>query len=373
MAILLISPESWDAHAVSKHHYACTLASQGHRVLFLDPPEPGRRRLTLEPIAEHPGVVRVRAPRVSPGLRRMPGRLRRWLEHRWLRRLERRAGCKIEVIWLFENSRFFDLRFAQSRLKIYHQVDLNQDFHPGIAAQTADICFCTSELIRKRLLPHNAKTYFIQHGTALSRFVRLAEHQQARLFGGQFKAVYVGNLYIPYLDWKLLVSLIRSHSNVQFNLIGDFDAHGDPYQRLKHAVNVNWWGRVDSVLIPSILEQADVLLLCYSQLYQEQVSNPHKLMEYMASGRTVVATYIDEYKNYRDLLVMGEPGSNAGYPELFANALSQLTTLNSSERMEARQAFAADHTYPRQLERIRSLLLMHGYSLPAPLNTSVLP
>ncbi len=79
MAILLISPEPWDAHAVSKHHYARTLASQGHRVLFLDPPEPSRRSLSLETIIDHPGVERVHAPRVAPGLRRMPGGLRRWL------------------------------------------------------------------------------------------------------------------------------------------------------------------------------------------------------------------------------------------------------------------------------------------------------
>lgn len=362
MVILLISPEPWDAHAVSKHHYARTLASQGHRVFFLDPPEPGRR-LTLEPIVEHPGVVRVRASRVAPGLRRMPVSLRRWLEHRWLRRLERLAGCNIQVVWLFENSRFFDLLFAGSRLKIYHQVDINQNFFPVIAAQTADICFCTSQLIRHRLLPHNANTYFVQHGTSVVDPDPLAERQQSLLQGGHLKAAYVGNLRIPYLDWDLLTSVVKSHPMVQFHLIGGFDRRSDCYQFLKNMNNVIWWGHVDSSAIPAILEQMDILLLCYSQIYQEQVSNPHKLMEYLASGRTVVATYTDEYKQHQDLLVMSEAGSNAGYPELFAKVLSQLSTLNSSQRMRARQAFAADHSYPRQLERIELLLRDHGLTL----------
>lgn len=362
MAILLISPEPWDAHAVSKHHYARTLASQGHRVFFLDPPEPGRR-LTLEPIAEHFGIVRVRACRVAPGLRRMPMGLRRWLEHRWLRRLERLAGCNIQVVWLFENSRFFDLRFAGTRLKIYHQVDLNQNFFPDVAAQTADICFCTSDLICQRLLPYNAKTYFLQHGTSVVNPDPLAEEQQSLLQVGHFKAAYVGNLRIRYLDWDVLVKVVKAHPSVQFHLIGGFDTQSDSYQRLIEMKNVTWWGHVASSVIPAILNQMDILLLCYSQIYQEQVSNPHKLMEYLASGRTVVATYTDEYKKYRDLLVMSEAGSNAGYTELFAKVLSQLSTLNSSERMRARQAFAADHSYPRQLERIELLLRDHGLTL----------
>lgn len=366
MAILLISPEPWDAHAVSKHHYARTLASQGHRVLFLDPPDPGRRQLTLESIPAHPGVVRVCAPRVAPGLRRMPGALRRWLEHRWLRRLERLAGCRIEVIWLFENSRFYDLRFAGSRLKIYHQVDLNQDFYPGIAALTADICFCTSELIRRRLLPHNPRTYFIHHGAPSPAPLVRAHSHDVSVQTREIHAAYVGNLAIPYLDWEVLIAVIQQHPQVQFHLIGGFNAHSHPSNSFEQLVNVKWWGKVDGSAIPALLEQMDILLMCYSQAYQEQVSNPHKLMEYLASGRTVVATFTEEYSQYQDLLVMSKPGSNAAYPGLFDRVLGQLSVYNSPERMAARRAFAAAHTYPRQLERIQARLIRHGYRLPLP-------
>lgn len=365
MAILLISPEPWDAHTVSKHHYARTLATLGHRVLFLDPPEPGRKNLTLDPIPVHSGVERVRGPRVAAGLRRMPGSLRRWLEHRWLRRLELLAGCRIEVIWLFENSRFFDLRFARSRLKIYHQVDLNQNFHPGIAARTADICFCTSELIRQRLLSHNVRTYFVQHGTAFPKPDTLDQNQQACLRSSQYKAAYVGNLSIPYLDIVVLKTVVHNHPDVQFHMIGGVDSHCEIYQSLSQEENVKWWGQVGSAAIPDILKHMDILLLCYSQSFREQVSNPHKLMEYLASGRAVVATYTEEYKQHSELLEMSSPGNNACFPELFATILGQLTVYNSPEKMAKRRAFAEDHTYPRQLKRIQALLLRHGFSLPA--------
>ncbi len=364
MAILLISPEPWEAHTVSKHHYARTLASEGHRVLYLDPPVQELKEITIYPVLDCPGVEIVQAPRVAPGLRKMPGALRRLLERTWLEDLEQRTDSLIEVIWLFENSRFFDLRFAGPRLKIYHQMDLNQGFYPNIAAQTADICFCVAEHIRQKILPHNANTYFIQHGSAVATTTALADHYQARLLGKMPRAAYVGNLAIPYLDWDILISVMQSHLDVEFHLIGGFNANNKRQQDMEKMLNVKCWGQVESKSIPAILEQMDVLLLCYSQRYQEQVSNSHKLMEYLASGRTVVATYTEEYDHHRDLIVMGQPGSNAGYFDLFSEVLSRLSFYNSAERMASRRAFAADHLYPRQLKRIQSLLLQNGFSLP---------
>lgn len=374
MAILLISPEPWDAHTVSKHHYARSLAAQGFRVLFLDPPEPGRRRLAVEEVVECPGLKRVRAGKVAPGLRLIPGQFRRWLEANWLHELEHQAGCSVDVIWLFENSRFYDLRFAGSRLKIYHQVDLNQSFHPEIAARTADICLCTTELIRQRLLPHNPRCHRLQHGAAISDVtVPLIPTEQQRFSPEQIQAMYVGNLEMAYLDQELLVKVIRLHPEVRFHLVGGYRLDGALFRKLTSATNVVWWGQVESSVIPSLLSHADLLLVCYQAKHHFDQANPHKLMEYLSCGRVVVATYTEEYSQYRDLFAMSEPGSNDGYPGLFARVLSQLNGYNSPERMAARRAFAADHTYPRQLARIQALLLQHGFSLPVGSSPSFLP
>ena len=145
--VLIVSPEPWDGHTVSKHHYAVTLAMSGYRVLFLDPPT-NEIHLVVTASQPHPNLFVVQAPRFGRGLRFYPGFLRRWMERSWLQQLESVVGVAIDVVWLFENSRFFDMRFAGHRLKIYHQVDLNQNFNPATAARTADICFCTSDGIR---------------------------------------------------------------------------------------------------------------------------------------------------------------------------------------------------------------------------------
>lgn len=364
--ILIISPEPWNGHAVSKHHYAIALASAGYRVLFLDPPEHGQRYLKIERLSAYEGLERVRDSRIAPALSRIPGGLRRYLERRWLNRLERQARCHIAVIWLFENSRFFDLRFAGSRLKIYHQVDLNQNFHPEIAAQTADICFCTSELIRQRLLPHNSRTYLIQHGVEISPSLSVDKRYDAYLDSEQPKAAYIGNLAIPYLDWEAMSEVIHAHPQVQFHLIGGYDPLGHSYLSLKEMKNVIWWGQVDSSAIQPILARMDILLICYSQTYVNQVSNPHKLMEYLASGRTVVATYTYEYRNHQDLLCMTGPGSNSAFIKLFRRVLNNLEFYNSPRLMLERRAFAEDNRYTRQISRIKHHLSGHGFVFPEP-------
>ena len=60
------------------------------------------------------------------------------------------------------------MKFAGDRLKIYHQVDLNQNFHVREAAHRADICFCTTDFIKRDIIPYNDKVYKIHHGVTLS-------------------------------------------------------------------------------------------------------------------------------------------------------------------------------------------------------------
>lgn len=367
-AILLISPEPWQAHAVSKHHYAIQLARLGHRVFFLDPPDSTLVDFSLSQDEDIPNLTFVRGPRAAPGLRFSPAVLRRWVEGRWLKRFERRIGCRIDIIWLFENSRFFDMDFAGDRLKIYHQVDLNQNFHPVTAARTANVCFCTSDGIRAQLLPHNPRTYKIHHGTAVPAHTQSLSAEQSALFlhGGP-NAVYIGNLDMLYLDAELLAQAVQAHPSVCFHFVGGYSPQGHLHKLTSHLSNVVWWGKVASQLIPSILAQADVVLCAYkAEQYGDQLASPHKFMEYLASGKCIVATYTDEYKDKRHLLEMVDHASD--YPAALSRVLSDLAYYNSQERQAQRVAFAMSHTYPRQLDAIFSILQQHG--LAAPLTSS---
>ena len=358
ISLLIISPEAWHSHFVSKHHYAVSLAKTGYRVFFLEPPDESLHHFIVGGVHGNPNLKLVSGPRLAPGLRFYPAILRRWREALWLKKFEEMIGYRLDAIWLFENSRFFDLRFAGDRLKIYHQVDLNQDFQPEVAAATADICFCTTDFIRERLLPHNARTFKIHHGLAAHvSQTKLSDQQEAWFDQTGPHAVYIGNLDIAYLDAELLSEAARSFPAVRFHFVGGYSEQGALRTRARDLSNVTWWGKVGSECIEAILRRADVMLVAYQAARWRDQASPHKFMEYLASGKVVVATYTDEYKDKRHLLQMVD--SNADYLDAFARVIDRLDEYNSPARQAERKAFAEEHSYERQLDRVFGLLRQH--------------
>lgn len=355
-SILIISPESWGFLFVSKHHYALELAKNGHHVYFLNPPSNTIDDISIE-TTEHQNIWQVNSSAVAKGLRFYPKLLRRILEMRWLKQLEHKAERTIDCIWLFENSRFFDMKFAGQRLKIYHQVDMSQNFNPTKAAKTADICFCTSDFIKDVLLPFNSKTYKIHHGFHNLPRSKLNTQQHQLFEKNHINAAYIGNLDISFLDTSAISQLAKKHSNISFHLVGKANTNNELVNELKAQSNVFFWGKVASSLIPSILEQCDIQLLCYKSNNDEavkQLSSPHKLMEYLASGKVTIASYTDEYKDKRHLLAMAE--KNQTIEPIFENVVNHLAQFNSPENQQQRIEFAGNHSYAKQLGEIKKLL-----------------
>lgn len=353
-AVLIISPEPWSAQAVSKHHYARVLADSGRDVLFVDPPA-SVGGISVTRLEGQGNVWLVRGPRVAPGLRMLPGWIRRWLESRWLSQVERLSGLKVSTVWSFENSRFYDLGFAGRRLKIYHQVDLNQNFHPMIAARTADVCLCSTDAICSRLKAVRSDVHKIHHGAAVPGCIELGPDEAGAFAGGGIHAAYVGNLNIPYLDTGALSRIIKSHSDVMFHLVGTYDARTPLLLACQGQENVKWWGRRSYEEIPAILNAVDVLLVAYDAAqFRDQLASPHKLMEYLLSGKTVVASYTDEYKDKRQLIEMADLGDEID--PIFRRVISHLGEYNSPTRMEMRRAFATENSYQRHLDRISSIV-----------------
>jgi len=358
-AVLVISPENWGAHTVSKHHYAMALAERGVKVFFLNPPDDSLSAIKVDFACNLPNLYVISAPKFATGLRFYPGWLRQWLEARWLNQLEKHVGVKISVIWSFENSRFFNMNFAGNRLKIYHQVDLNQDFQVETAAKTADICFTTTDFIGQRLQTYNSRVYKIHHGVSILRdALDLSVSMTKNFMSAKAHVGYIGNLDICYLDVPLLSGLVKAFPDVIFHFVGNYRKDGQLYLACSDASNVVWWGQVESRMIPAIVNRCDILLVTYlAEAYREQLASPHKMMEYLASGKTIVATYTDEYKDKRHLLEMVD--SYSVFPGTFATVVENLDEYNSAEKQAVRVKYALEHSYDRQLDKIMNLLKEH--------------
>ena len=356
--ILIISPESWSDHYVSKHHYAIELARRGNSVFFLNPEDNALSEIVLQ--QQHENLWTISAPRVAKGLRFYPGLLRRRMERKWLERVEALAGRKISVIWLFENSRFFDLNFAGERLKIYQQMDLDQNFNVRHAANSADICFCNSVFIYEKLKPFCRSIAKIPHGYCEENG-DTSGYQNIQGFSDYIiNAVFIGNFDRKYLHDELLVSLVRANNDVGFHFVGKFNKSSAVYINLSGQSNVRWHGKIPSVDISRTLSQCDINLLAYKtsvSFIRKQMANPHKIMDYLGSGNVIVATFTEEYRNKRDLLEMAEDDDE--FLDLFSKVKNNLSYFNRPDAREYRKAFARQNSYPLIIDRIQERIRHH--------------
>lgn len=348
--ILIISPEPWNHIFVSKHHYAVHLAARGNRVFFLNPPSQENAIHS----SDHERLKIVDYTGFPAGLRFYPALLRRPIVRKTYEKVQKLCGTEFDVVWSFDNSVFFDFDALPSRVtRICHIVDLNQDFQTGTAASTADLCFCTTDLIKQRLLRFNTRVFKINHGFNAA-FQRVAHSPE--ISGVGIKALYAGNLNMPYIDWHLLGKVVSENPDVGFYFVG-------PQGRITSAerdrtlgfANAHSVGRVDASVLQGYYSQVDLLLITYHERYHREQANPHKMMEYLGSGRMIVATCSLEYIDIsKDLFCMSD--SNADFPAMFKDAIQDLAFWNSEEKQQQRKSVALDNTYEKQLDRIQELI-----------------
>lgn len=361
-AVLVVSPEPWDGHFVSKHHYAHELVKRGHTVLFYGPPEESGA-LRLVRVTDAPGDLRVlHSPPVARGLRFLPSHLRSALEAAWLRKVEKLARSPIDVVWNFENSRFFDMSFAGNRLKIYQQVDLDQDFHPAQAAMSADIAIALNAPIADRLrnLGVDKQIHLVSHGVAVAS----GQSTPLDLQKDRIHAAYVGNLGIKDLDVEAFEQVVRQHSpRVTFHLFGHFTETMPLRQVLVGHRNVIWHGWCDPQTVYRHLSAMDIAMVLYrTWIDPNQLSNSHKVLEYLYSGAVVASSFLSDYKDRPDLIRMAK--LDGSYVDLFSSVVAQLDCLNTAEQRQSRKAYALEHTYSKKLDLIEKIIATHFPNVP---------
>jgi hypothetical protein len=167
------------------------------------------------------------------------------------------------------------------------------------------------------------------------------------------KAIYAGNLDILYLDYALILKLIKKfEKKVDFIFLGDY-LKSNPLANLNCA-NLFLMGKMSPSELPYFYEKADVLLITYlADKYEEQLANPHKILEYLLSGKTVIATKTLEYVGSH-LIEMAN--THDEYLNIFEMVLQNLNDFNSKAQRERRMGFAIDNTYEKQIQRIEEKL-----------------
>ena len=355
--ILLVSPEAWGPAKVSKHHYAQALVDRGCEVYFLDPYGPGRSwSVTRDP----GGVQVVHAPPMPRGTRFLPGAVRAFLDDRRMERLADLCGGSFDLCWNFDLYRFRDLRDrTHARVRMLHVMDLPLPDDLAGPARSADAVLFISPRMAEHLPPSAPPHLHVPHGLALPQ----VEPVPPRDLRGGVRIAYLGNLAQRFLDLEGLARVAKADPRIVLYLVGPYggnlttgkrapDPRWDALRKLPNVVHV---GPIPSEQVQGWLAAMDILLVAYDTLrFPRETAHPHKVIEYLYSGRLVLATHMADMTDLEDLLVMLGPGVpiDAGIPEV----IDRLHELNTPEAGERRRRFALTLRYVEHVDRIAGFL-----------------
>lgn len=121
----------------------------------------------------------------------------------------------------------------------------------------------------------------------------------------------------------------KDHPNLNLYLVGawnyDTPVHLERIKELKLEESIKWVGERPRDLIPSIIGNAELLVLPRPNSKQAQGGFPTKLGEYLATGRPVCATTVGELPDYlvdNESIFFAEPGSIDSFAKAMKLALS---------------------------------------------------
>jgi len=352
--VLIISPENWGACKLSKHHYALTLANQGVEVFFLYV----RDRVLAKNYKKHIGdnLVLIEFSPLMKGLNKLPEFISNLVYKIEVRRLEKLSGKHFDIIWSFNPYWCQNLKLFKSQRIIYHQADIHRSRILEFKTESrADIVLSTSKTMIESLT--NKNKHFIGHGVSEKPFV---VNNQEELRKG-IKVGFVGNLNQKYIDYDTLFNIIRSNPNIYFyfygpslssNLSVSINSQAK-IDYLKKFPNVMIMGVIESELLLDEISKMDLFLICFKDQFRKETSNPHKVLEFLITGKVIVSSYLQDYEDCEDILLMSH--TNQELPDLFRSTIVNLGKHNTPLLIEKRRETARKNSYENKIKQISSL------------------
>ncbi len=161
----------------------------------------------------------------------------------------------------------------------------------------ADVVFCGGRKMRDKRLPLNPNCHF--YGTGVD-----CDHFGAARSDGLAVDADIARLPGPVLgyfgvideriDYELLAELADARADWSIAMVGPF-AKIDPAD-LPQRPNLHWLGGRPYEKLPAITKGFSVCMMPFALNAATEYINPTKALEYMAAGKPVVSTALDEVK-----------------------------------------------------------------------------
>jgi len=356
--VLIISPENWGINHVSKHHYALELAKNNY-VYYLNLPQK-RDSNVGQVISESLHIVNYKS--MFPGINYIPFSVRKVFQRIQADQIQKTIQKKLDIVWSFDPYRFQYLPLFRSTLNIYHPVDIHDTPIEKNIVNSCHVIFGSSDKILERFSYTNKPVLKVGHGLAdhflnpiipIKSFIRRSKRLRVGL---------VGNLHYSYIDNNTLMKIIEINSHIDFYFIGPYEMSNLSRMRnnrlislLRSMPNTFLLGSKSSKVLPSYFSGFDLFLICYTGKKNiSELANPHKILEYLSTGKPIVSHYIDEYKSHRNIICMVD--DNKDLADLFSHVINNLSKYNSPDIVKKRKTIAKNNTYKKQIEKIEKFL-----------------
>jgi hypothetical protein len=296
--------------------------------------------------------------RSAAGFRRLEGSL--YLCHAPLAAFAELAQPYVHVMtWNTKYVRSFDA----PRL-VYDLVDDLSAFEgqpARLAAQheallkSAALVLATAERLHQQVLPARPDARLCPNGVDYELFAHPLGAKSPPPGLGPVLALakpvigYYGAL-ARWFDYELWMDVARQRGDLSFVLIGPDHDGSLPHSGLLELPNLFWLGSRTYPEIPGCLRYFDVAAIPFRVSGLTHATSPLKLFEYMAGGKPVVITPMQESMRYEGVLV-------ASSPQEFSSRLDQALALRSDPQyLSVIDRVARQNTWEARARQIQEWL-----------------
>lgn len=361
LQILIISPEAWGINMLSKHHYAIELA-QENQVYFLNPSKPHFKKITLEKHDSIKNIIIINYTSWVKGLTILPPWLSDILAWLDIQRISKLTKNTFDVVWNFDMYRYQNAKLFHAKISILHSVDFTNTSLELRSARYYNIIFSVSHEILEKFKQNNNNAFFINHGVSqyfLQPMSNNSEASHKRVACG-----YVGNLLSFAIHHENLIRIVSSNTNVDFHFIGPYtnsnlgmyEPNEQFLEQLSSFPNVVLHGSLPAEKVAVKIQEYDMFLICYHpEKVGKVVSNNHKVIEYLSTGKVVVSSRTSTYETLAAGLFEMVTDSD-DLPKKFSDVVSNIGAYNTNDLVKKRKAFAFENSYSNQIQRIEQLV-----------------
>lgn len=369
--ILVISPQAWGQMFISKHHYAITLANMGNKVYFLNPPElttrkkPGAIQITTS--CTHHNLFLIDHTLKFPFLLKFHAiRLFHLLMRYHVRNILTKIGGPVDIVWSFDQGNLFPFRlFDEKSFKIFQPVDEPANPEAIRAAEGSNIILSVTQEILEKYDRFKQPRHLINHGIGTDFLSPVAPSKHKK----NIHVGFSGNLLRPDIDREILLKVIHQNPHITFECWGTYSASNNniggsedegtrDFIRQLRQQGVILHGPTATGKLAGELHRMDAFIICYDvNKDQSKGTNYHKIMEYLSTGKVIIANNVSAYRNKPELVQMiSSRGDNDSYPAFFNTIIQNLDHHNSPALQRRRKEYARLNSYINQVNKIEKII-----------------